>query len=48
MITASFALTATERVLPRMALDFTTAILDSRVTFTRSENTATFFNTRII
>ena len=41
MITPSFGLTATERVLPRLALNFTTAILDSRVTFTRSGNTAT-------
>lgn len=41
MITPSFSLTATERVLPRMALDFTTASLDSRVTFTRAGNTAT-------
>jgi hypothetical protein len=44
MITPSFALTATERVLPRMALDFTTASLDSRVTFTRAGNTATVVN----
>jgi len=44
MITPSFALTATERVLPRMALDFTTAVLDPRVTFTRSGNTATVTN----
>ena len=44
MITPSFALTATERVLPNMALDFTTANLDSRVTFTRSGNTATVVN----
>jgi len=41
MITPSFGLTATERVLPKLALDFTTASLDSRVTFTRSGNTAT-------
>lgn len=41
MITPSFSPTATERVLPSMALDFTTASLDSRVTFTRSGNTAT-------
>jgi len=32
MITPSFSLTATERVLPKLALDFTTANLDSRVT----------------
>jgi hypothetical protein len=44
MITPSFGLTATERVLPRMALDFTTAILDPRVAFTRSGNTATVVN----
>lgn len=44
MITPSFALTATERVLPNMALDFTTAALDPRVTFTRSGNTATVTN----
>jgi hypothetical protein len=44
MITPSFSLTATERVLPRLALDFTTASLDPRVTFTRSGNTATRVN----
>jgi hypothetical protein len=44
MISPSFSLTATERVLPRMALDFTTASLDNRVTFTRSGNTATVVN----
>jgi hypothetical protein len=44
MITPSFSLTATERVLPSMALDFTTASLDSRVEFTRSGNTATVVN----
>ena len=44
MITPSFSLTATERVLPRMALDFTTAVLDPRVTFTRTGNTATVTN----
>ena len=42
MITPSFSLTATERVLPKLALDFTTASLDPRVTFTRSGNTATY------
>ena len=41
MITSSFSLTATERVLPKLALDFTTAILDPRVSFTRAGNTAT-------
>jgi hypothetical protein len=44
MITPSFGLTATERVLPKLALDFTTASLDSRVTFTRTSNTATVVN----
>ena len=44
MITPSFALTATERVLPRMALDFTTAVLDPRITFTRTGDTATVTN----
>jgi len=44
MITPSFSLTATERVLPRLALDFTTAILDPRVTFSRTANTATVVN----
>lgn len=45
MITPSFGLTATERVLPRLALDFTTGVLDSRVTFTRTtgaSNPATY------
>jgi hypothetical protein len=44
MITPSFGLTATERVLPKLALDFTTASLDSRVTFTRTGATATRTN----
>jgi hypothetical protein len=44
MITPSFGLTATERVLPRLALDFTAANLDSRITFTRALNTATRIN----
>jgi hypothetical protein len=44
MITPSFSLTATERVLPRLALDFTTASLDARVTFARSGATATRVN----
>jgi hypothetical protein len=41
MITPSYAITATERVLPSLALDFTTALLDARVGFTRTGNTAT-------
>lgn len=44
MITPSFSLTATERVLPKLALDFTTAALDPRITFTRSGATATRTN----
>jgi hypothetical protein len=44
MLTPAYALTATERVLPSMALDFTTATLDPRVTVTRALNTATRFN----
>jgi len=44
MITPSFSLTATERVLPKLALDFTTANLDPRITFTRSGSTATRVN----
>jgi hypothetical protein len=44
MITPSYSPTATERVLPRMALDFTTGVLDPRVTVTRALNTATRVN----
>jgi len=44
MITPGYSPTATERVLPRMALDFTTAFLDARVTVTRALNTATRIN----
>jgi hypothetical protein len=44
MITPSFNLTATERVLPRLALDFTTAVLDPRITFARADATATRVN----
>ena len=44
MITPSFNLTATERVLPNLALDFTTASLDGRITFTRSGATSTVVN----
>jgi hypothetical protein len=44
MITPSYSMTATERVLPRLALDFTTAALDPRITFTRSGDTATVTN----
>lgn len=47
MITPSLSLTATERVLPKLALDFTTASLDSRITFTRTTDAthpATYVN----
>lgn len=44
MITPTFSPTATERVLPKLALDFTTAVLDGRVTVTRALNTATRIN----
>lgn len=44
MITPGYAITATERVLPRLALNFTTASLDPRVTITRALNTATRVN----
>jgi hypothetical protein len=44
MITPSYGITATERVLPKLALDFTTASLDARVTFTRALDTATVTN----
>jgi len=44
MLTPSYSTTATERVLPRLALDFTTAALDARVTITRALNTATRIN----
>ena len=44
MITPAYGMTATERVLPRLALDFTTGTLDPRVTVTRALNTATRVN----
>jgi hypothetical protein len=44
MITPAYSITATERVLPRLALDFTTGVLDPRVTLTRALNTATRIN----
>ena len=44
MITSGYSMTSTERVLPRLALDFTTGVLDSRVTVTRALNTATRIN----
>lgn len=44
MITPAYSATATERVLPRMALDFTTGVLDPRVTVARALDTATRIN----
>jgi len=44
MLTPSYAATATERVLPRLALDFTAGVLDPRVTVARALNTATRIN----
>jgi hypothetical protein len=44
MITPSFSLTATERVLPRLTLDFTTASLDNKVTFARTGSVSTRVN----
>lgn len=44
MITPSFSLTATERVLPRVTFDFITSLLDSRITFERIGATATRVN----
>jgi hypothetical protein len=44
MITPSYVITATERVLPRLALDFVTGVLDPRVTVLRALNTATAIN----
>lgn len=44
MITPVFLTTATERVLPSMALDFTSAVADPRVSTSRANNTATRFN----
>lgn len=44
MITPAFGLTATERVLPKFALDFTTGVLDARVSVARALNTSTCVN----
>jgi hypothetical protein len=41
MLTPAYPITATERVLPNLALDFTTSVLDSRVAVARANNTAT-------
>jgi hypothetical protein len=44
MLTPTYSLTATERVLPRIALDFTTGVLDPRISLTRANDTATVIN----
>jgi len=44
MITPAYLPTATERILPRLALDFTTGALDARVGVSRALNTATRVN----
>jgi hypothetical protein len=44
VITPAYSPTATERVLPRLALDFTTGALDARVAVARALNTATAVN----
>lgn len=44
MITPSFSLTATERILPSVEFNFLTTALDPRITFTRANNTATYTN----
>jgi len=44
MITPAFPLTATERVLPSLTLDFTKGVLDPRITVARALNTATRVN----
>lgn len=44
MITPTYATTALAKVLPKLALDFTTGALDPRVTFSRALNTATRIN----
>lgn len=44
MITPGYGLTATTQILPRLALDFTTAVTDARVATARASNTATRTN----
>jgi len=44
MITPAYSATATERVLPRLDLNFTLGSLDARVAITRALNTATAIN----
>lgn len=44
MITPGYNITASERVLPSLTIDFTTAVTDARVVTTRAANTATRIN----
>lgn len=44
MITPAYAITATERILPRLSLNFMAGALDSKIAFTRALNTATRVN----
>lgn len=44
MITPSYSPAGTQIVLPKLALDFTTGTLDSRVTFVRTNSIATRYN----
>ena len=44
MFTPSYSLTATERVLPNFAIDFTTGVVDPRIVTSRAGNTATRIN----
>jgi hypothetical protein len=44
MITPSYPLTAAQQVAPKLNLDFTSAVLDPRITLTRAAATATRFN----
>lgn len=44
MLTPGYATTATERIIPRLSLLFTTGSLDPRITFTRALGTATRVN----
>lgn len=44
LITPAYSAAAPERILPAMALDFTSATLDPRITVTRAGNTATRIN----
>lgn len=44
MVSPVFAITASERVLPRLSLDFTTTVLSPLISFSRSGNTATRIN----